>query len=179
MKLEVPIEFPEPKAIYVVSDRKEAPSAGFSSEPAGAGPSSVPASPLLSLATLPPILLDVLLPATYPYSPPIIQSLHATHSWLPLDRKLQRMLLETWQDGEGVLYSWIETIRSGEFLDSLDMLCDMKGQEAIRYVMFPPSERKGWLTSIQDTSPGAPRTAACAQGVRPVYPADKILTGVL
>ncbi|KAI0728629.1 hypothetical protein C8Q72DRAFT_994450 [Fomitopsis betulina] len=128
VKLEIPIEFPEPKAIHVV----EALSTGHSSGPTDVGPTSAPASSLPSLGALPPILLDVLLPATYPYSPPVIQSLHTTHSWLPLSLRLQRMLLEMWQDGEGVLYSWIETIRSGEFLYSLGMLCDVNGQETIR-----------------------------------------------
>ena len=134
MKLEVPIEFPEPKVIHVLGDQTGHSSTGLVPDFTPAGPSSVSASPLLSLTALPPLLLDVLLPATYPYSPPVIQSLHATHSWLPLGVKLQRMLLEMWQDGEAVLYSWIEIIRSGEFLDSLGMLCEVNGEEIIRFV---------------------------------------------
>lgn len=75
------------------------------------------------------------------------------------------MLLEMWQDGEGVLYSWIETIRSGEFLYSLGMLCDVNGQETIRYAISPFSERNSWLTSIQDRPSSAPRTVTCAERI--------------
>ena len=133
MKLEVPVEFPRPKTVFVLGHHIGNTSAGPTQGPSIAGPSTVPTLQSSALEALPPLLLDVLLPATYPYSPPVIQSLHATHSWLPLSSELERMLLEMWQDGEGVLYSWIETIRSGEFLDSLGMSCDVDGRETIRY----------------------------------------------
>ncbi|EKM60880.1 uncharacterized protein PHACADRAFT_247093 [Phanerochaete carnosa HHB-10118-sp] len=37
-----------------------------------------------------------------------------------------------WQAGDGVLYSWIECIRSGEFMDSLRLLVSENGKDAIR-----------------------------------------------
>lgn len=178
MKLEIPIEFPEPKAFWVLDDQTRTLTEP-ALVPAGTGPLFAPASSLPALATLPPLLLDVLLPATYPYSPPVLQSLHATHSWLPLCVKLQRMLLEMWQDGQGVLYNWIETIRSGEFLDSLGLVCVVNGEETVRYATMPLLERNYRLTCAQDITPGASRVATCAQGVRPVYPADKVLTNIL
>jgi len=138
VKLEIPIEFPGPKAVYVVDDRTQFSSTGSNPGYTRPGPSSVPVAPSLSLATLPPLLLDVLLPATYPYSPPVIQSLHATQSWLPMCLTLQRRLLELWQDGEGVLYSWIEWIRSGEFLEALDMCSEVNGEEGVRICHSAP-----------------------------------------
>lgn len=79
----------------------------------------------LSLLSLPPILLQFILPETYPSTaPPSIVSLHATNSWLTPRRinQLKEMLVEMWQPGEGVLYTWVEWIRSAEFLGALDLL---------------------------------------------------------
>ena len=77
---------------------------------------------LLSLSTLPPLLLHLTLAPTYPmYTPPVILYLRATLLWLPRLDLLQRLLLERWSPGEGVLYSWVDFIRSGEFLQSMQM----------------------------------------------------------
>jgi len=44
------------------------------------------------------------------------------HSWLPDVSALNPLLLEMWQKGEGVLYTWIEFIRTGEFLNNLKLV---------------------------------------------------------
>ena len=73
------------------------------------------------LSLLPPLLLEIILPPAYPtYVPPQIVALHATHGWLGRRvAPLRQLLLEMWQAGEGVLYTWIEWIRSGDFLEAL------------------------------------------------------------
>jgi RWD domain len=84
---------------------------------------------VLSLSTLPPLLFTLIIPVDYPiHRPPIIVSLHARYSWVPRMRlnMLEKSLLSIWKteqmgqgEGRGVLYDWIETIRSAEFLDHL------------------------------------------------------------
>jgi len=77
----------------------------------------------ISLSALPPLLLHIILPPTYPISsPPDINSLRASHLWLPEIERLQAALLEMWQAGEPLLYNWVEYIRTGEFLKKLDLL---------------------------------------------------------
>jgi E3 ubiquitin-protein ligase RNF14 len=77
----------------------------------------------ISLSTLPPLLLQVVLPPTYPmHDPPQIVSFRATHSWLDRMSALKTLLLEMWQPGaEGVLYRWVEYIRNGEFLQPMEL----------------------------------------------------------
>lgn len=94
--------------------------------------SATPVLNQLSLSVLPALLLDILLPPAYPYSPPVILSLHATHSWLPLGLILQRRLLEMWQEGEGVLYIWIEWLRNGDFLEALNLTSALHEEQVIR-----------------------------------------------
>jgi hypothetical protein len=88
---------------------------------------------LLSLTTLPPIILTVTLPLDYPLDrPPIIFGLHSSYGWLPAEKLklLERTLVRVWEvererDGEGraILYDWVETVRSGEIcLGKLDMM---------------------------------------------------------
>lgn len=88
----------------------------------------------VSLSTLPPLLLEILLPPAYPsFIPPEIIALHATHGWL--SRKiipLRKHFVDMWKAGDGVLYSWIECIRSGEFMDSLQLLDSENGKEVMR-----------------------------------------------
>jgi len=161
IKLEIPVEFPESRTVCVADDHsipsaEDTPTSGsFASASRDSGPSH------LSLSTLPPLLLDILLPPSYPYGPPMIVSLHATHSWLPLGHGLQRKLLETWQDGEGVLYTWVEWIRSGEFLDALGLIADVNGEEVIRiphpapHVLIPilkAYDKSTQLTRFSQTS---------------------------
>ncbi|KAK0473209.1 hypothetical protein IW261DRAFT_704530 [Armillaria novae-zelandiae] len=104
IKLEVPVEFSESRTVSIFND-------GLSQS--------------LSLTVLPPLLLYIVLPSAYPlHDPPQLVSIRATHIWMPLLSKLQNVLSQMWQPGETVLYSWIEFIRGGEFLDSIDLTSD-------------------------------------------------------
>lgn len=132
LKLVIPIEFSDPKTVSVFHDRSW-------DYPGTTMPHGSPPSPLrasgpthLPLATLPPLLLDIVLPPSYPYGPPAIVSLHATYAWFPLGLALQRRLLEMWEEGEGVLYTWVEWLRSGEFLDVLGLTFTSHGEHCIR-----------------------------------------------
>ena len=87
------------------------------------------------LKTLPPVLLDVRLPPTYPFTPPEIRTVHVTQSWLSFTSELYDHLWAKWENGEGVLYTWVEWIRSGEFLEELDMISNENGQRTLRYVV--------------------------------------------
>ncbi|KAI0067871.1 hypothetical protein BV25DRAFT_1953211 [Artomyces pyxidatus] len=107
IKLEIPVELGEQRTVTLLAD-----------DTASGPTSSVPLS--LSLSLLPPVLLELILPTTYPLlKAPFISSLHATNSWLPRHSFLRRKLLEMWQPGETVLYNWVEWIRSAEFLTEL------------------------------------------------------------
>lgn len=77
----------------------------------------------ISLSALPPLLLYIILPPSYPiHSPPEISSFRASHLWLPDIERLQAALLEMWQAGEPLLYNWVEYIRTGDFLEKMDLL---------------------------------------------------------
>jgi E3 ubiquitin-protein ligase RNF14 len=112
--LEVPIHLPHPHRLIITCDTPETSTfAEAASSPPTEG----------TISDLPPILLQVLLPDSYPlHSPPQILSLHATHSWAPRLRVVIDQLLASWQAGEGVLYNWIEIIESGRFMHSLELM---------------------------------------------------------
>jgi E3 ubiquitin-protein ligase RNF14 len=115
--LEVPIHLPYQYRLIITCDTPEISTfaEAASSTPTAEG----------TLSDLPPILLQVLLPDSYPlHSPPQILSLHATHSWAPRLRVIIDQLLASWQAGEGVLYNWIEHIESGRFMHSLELMKD-------------------------------------------------------
>ena len=79
----------------------------------------------LILSVLPPLLLHIILPPSYPlHSPPKIVSLRAAHMWIPNIQILQTALTEMWQIGEQVLYNWVEYIRTGEFLQTIKLTED-------------------------------------------------------
>ena len=102
--------------------------------PSTSGASS---STTLLLTALPPILLDVSLPQAYPYVTPQIRTVHATHSWLPqVGTALRDHLARKWESGEGVLYTWVEWVRTGEFLDDLRLTEATDGQRTIRSVLL-------------------------------------------
>ncbi|KAF8761604.1 RWD protein [Rhizoctonia solani] len=95
----------------------------------GAGPSHAPAahSPDSTIETtlthLPPLLITAVLPPSYPRTKPVIQNISARHAWLSpaLVRKLAIRLGEMWtrEEGEGgILWQWVEDVRSGAFLES-------------------------------------------------------------
>ncbi|KAI9057191.1 RWD-domain-containing protein [Trametes sanguinea] len=135
IRLEVPVDLPDATAVTVHTDVLT--ENGSSSNNASGSQSTLKT---LSLAHLPPILLDVCIPPSYPYSPPQIRTLHATHSWLQLDRfDLRERLEEMWEEGEGVLYSWLEWIRSGDFLKALGLLTTADGRRVVRIPHPTPS----------------------------------------
>jgi hypothetical protein len=110
IKLEIPVEFGMPRSVIIeevtLIDK---------------------ASPreTLNLSVLPPLLLHVVLPPSYPlHSPPEIVSLRAMHMWIPDIEVLQTVLMEMWRIGEQVLYNWVEYIRSGEFLQTIKLTKD-------------------------------------------------------
>ncbi|KAF9560213.1 RWD-domain-containing protein [Agrocybe pediades] len=115
IKLEIPVQLGGSKSVVI-------------SEPAqSAAITSLPTKKLtlqtISLSTLPPLLINVVLPPTYPlHSPPEISQIRATHVWLPETQTLQKELLNLWQTGEPVLYNWVEFIRTGEFLQKINLL---------------------------------------------------------
>ncbi|EJF66506.1 hypothetical protein BD309DRAFT_909405 [Dichomitus squalens] len=124
IRLEVPVELAESTCVTIQTGQVDPES---SYHP---GPSCPKA---LSLASLPPILLDISLPPTYPYTPPQIQTIRATYSWLRFDdSELRDYLGRKWEKGEGVLYTWVECIRSGQFLDELQLTQAENGRRTIR-----------------------------------------------
>ncbi|KAF9073752.1 hypothetical protein BDP27DRAFT_1288622 [Rhodocollybia butyracea] len=73
---------------------------------------------------LPPLLIHVILPEAYPLAvPPQLVSIRSTYLWMPYISQLHQLLVDMWQS-EGVLYNWIEFIRSGQFLEKLGMAKD-------------------------------------------------------
>lgn len=127
MKLEINVELGRARSVIVVDDGTVLGMVQSTShEPASQAEDS-----LLSLSSLPPILLHLILPPTYPlHAPPEIVSLRATHSWLRRIPDLHKALLNMWQEGEAVLYTWVEYIRTAEFLSIMELELD----GTIRYV---------------------------------------------
>jgi E3 ubiquitin-protein ligase RNF14 len=79
----------------------------------------------LSLSSLPPVLLEIVLPPAYPLrAAPEIVSFHVSGSWIPLSKRLLEKLLGMWQPGEVILYAWVEGIRGAEFLDAIGIIRD-------------------------------------------------------
>lgn len=77
----------------------------------------------MSVCTLPPLLLHVLLPPCYPTSqPPSILLLRASGSWLTHLNQLREILLSQWTPGDLVLDRWTTAILSGDVLVSMDLL---------------------------------------------------------
>lgn len=86
----------------------------------------------LSLSSLPPVLLEVVLPPAYPlHAAPDISSLHVSGSWIPQIDLVPRLLLEMWHPGEAILYTWVEWIHSAKFLNSLQLIHN----DVLRYVV--------------------------------------------
>lgn len=79
----------------------------------------------LSLSSLPPVLLEIVLPPAYPLrAAPEIISFHVSGSWIPRSGRLLEKLQGMWQPGEVTLYSWIEGIQGADFLDSMGIIRD-------------------------------------------------------
>jgi E3 ubiquitin-protein ligase RNF14 len=129
-KLEIPVDLGKLRNVDVVSDAVNTdhlyPTASSKAPPID--------SNTLKLSSLPPVHLEISLPADYPFtSPPQIVSIYATHSWIPSIQRLRQQLADKWQPGEGVLYEWVEWIRSSEFLSSLELISE-GSTECIRHV---------------------------------------------
>ena len=113
IRLEVPIELDAPRPVLSITKLG-------SDALSGASASDTSTDQVLYL---PPIIINIRLPDGYPAeSPPIITSIHATHSWLPNETQLAVLLLETWKQGEGVLCDWVELVRSGAFLERVHLI---------------------------------------------------------
>jgi len=79
----------------------------------------------LSLSSLPPVLLEIVLPPAYPLrAAPEIISFHVSGSWIPLSGRLLEQLRGMWQPGETTLYAWVEGIQGANFLDSMGIIRD-------------------------------------------------------
>lgn len=116
LKLEVPIELPTSMSVII----SEPSSSVVAATPL---PERKPTIMSISLSALPPLLLHIILPPSYPiHSPPEVTSLRASHLWLPDIERLQAALLEMWQAGEPLLYNWVEYIRTGDFLKKMNLL---------------------------------------------------------
>lgn len=125
VKLEVAVEFGEPRTISMVDD-------GTISEfqPDSRHMSQTGETTQLAVSSLPPFLIQLALPQDYPlHAPPNIISIRATYSWYSRLPELQKTLLEMW-NGEGVLYDWIEHIRTGSFIN-----CDSPNKP-VQYVLL-------------------------------------------
>ncbi|KAJ7102167.1 hypothetical protein B0H15DRAFT_315843 [Mycena belliarum] len=151
LKLEIPIDLGEPYTVVLVDDVTDSNVA------------------TLSLTSLPPLLLHVVLSAAYPSQGPPAVTVRAHHSWLPtpLLWRLQAILRGMWTPGEGVLYEWVEIIRGGDFLGSLDL----KSSRVIQIKHPSPQLLGPLLVSYDDST----RSANFSQGS---YPCAICLTSI-
>ena len=86
----------------------------------------------INVSTLPPLLLEIVLPPSYPLlKAPNIISLRPMHFWLHDLSRLEKLLTGMWQSGEGVLYNWTEFLRTGDFLQSMEL---KTSEDVILYV---------------------------------------------
>ncbi|KAJ7655058.1 hypothetical protein DFH06DRAFT_1201477 [Mycena polygramma] len=135
IKLEIPVQLGEPSRTVVVR------------------PEDVESDALtLSLTALPPLLLNIVLSATYPSQEPPDVSIRC--SWLPshLIRRLHDLLRDMWHPGDEVLYDWVEFIRGGEFLQSLEISLP----SGVLEIRHPTPQRLGPLfTSYDDSAKSA------------------------
>jgi E3 ubiquitin-protein ligase RNF14 len=124
VKLEVCVELGEPRTVLVINDGTVIESI-FSEKNLKHNltpPTTSEKSQELLLSSLPPLIFHLILPPDYPlHAPPQIVSLRATHSWFLRIPDLQDLLIDMWQAGEGVLYNWVESIRTAEFLTSMNI----------------------------------------------------------
>ncbi|KAJ7786064.1 hypothetical protein B0H16DRAFT_1489038 [Mycena metata] len=102
----------------------------------------------LSLTSLPPLLLHIVLSATYPSEAPPDVSIRS--SWLPppLVHRLHGLLTAMWHPGDGVLYDWVEFIRGGEFLTPLNLSLP----SGVLEIRHPTPQRLGPLFTSYDDS---------------------------
>jgi E3 ubiquitin-protein ligase RNF14 len=128
IKLEIPVELPESTRVIVTEDILEEPTQTKNLDELETTKHEA------SLSSLPPVLLEILLPSLYPHHlPPVILSAHATHAWFSITTtRLHQELLKLWQEGEGVLFNWIDWIRGGEFLNAVGLSKVIEGERRIQ-----------------------------------------------
>ena len=104
--LQVSVQLPEPTHVHILEDKS----------------TTIPYT-VNNVSHLPPLRLTLLLPPTYPLElPPVIHSLDCIHDWLtPATIRLSKERLLTLWDRENVLGIWIDHIRNGELLSSLNL----------------------------------------------------------
>ncbi|KAJ7106072.1 hypothetical protein C8R43DRAFT_1165425 [Mycena crocata] len=105
LKLEIPVQLTEPTTVTLFAD--------------DTGSDAL----TLSLTSLPPLLLDIILSPAYPSTAPPDVSVRSESSWLTpqLASQCGMLLKNMWRPTEGVLYDWVEFIRGGEILASLEV----------------------------------------------------------
>ncbi|KAF9480441.1 RWD-domain-containing protein [Pholiota conissans] len=114
VKFEIPVELTNSNSIVI--------SEPISSDPVPSFPERRPTVLSISASALPPLLLHIALPPSYPlHSPPQIISVRATHAWVPDIGRLRKALFDLWQAGDPCLYNWVEFIRTGEFLQKVGL----------------------------------------------------------
>ncbi|OJA09121.1 hypothetical protein AZE42_02562 [Rhizopogon vesiculosus] len=123
IKLEIPVELSPAQNVTIVPPQLNThhqQSASHQSHTHVACPTTT--NPLTAL---PPFLLALILPPEYPlHTPPRITALASTHTWFPSSkiRDLHALLAGMWtSDSQGILYSWVEFLHSGDVLDSLNL----------------------------------------------------------
>ncbi|KAI9057190.1 RWD-domain-containing protein [Trametes sanguinea] len=161
IRLEIPVELPHGTAVTVQSDLPGESTCSESEWSYGGCDESSSSSEALSLSVLPPVHLGVCLLPTYPYSPPQIRTIHTTHSWLQDDARvnMEKILMALWVEGEGVLYTWAEWIRSGDFLDALHMSATVDGKRVVN-IPHPTPGLLGPMLEGFDASTQAARVSA-------------------
>ncbi|KAF5337391.1 hypothetical protein D9611_003252 [Ephemerocybe angulata] len=151
LKLEVPVELEHPQDVTIARD-------------VPSDSSAFPMSETVSVSTLPALLIHISLPSTYPLEEsPRISSIRATHLWLPRIGKLNKLLTDMWQAGDGVLYMWLEYLRTGEFLKALELVDGSDSKILITHPN-PPSLAPLLLSSDQrsQSSQFAKNTYPCS-----------------
>ncbi|CAE6419270.1 unnamed protein product [Rhizoctonia solani] len=149
IKLDISIELEHERKFELVSSI-----AADTSSP-GAGPSHAHAHSADSIPTtlthIPPLLITVLFPPTYPHTKPVIQNISARHAWLApaLVRKLAIRLDEMWTPEEGVLWQWVEFVRSGTFLESTLHLAHPSPKTLLSYLITHQTTAKQAQFSAQ------------------------------
>ncbi|KAJ7630703.1 hypothetical protein FB45DRAFT_916314 [Roridomyces roridus] len=152
LRLEIPIQLGQPTTILIAPE------------------DTTQCDILLTLSTLPPLLLHIVLSEAYPrHSPPEVK-IRSLYTWLSplLAGRLSHILQDMWQPGEEVLFDWVELIRGGEFLAKLDVI---QPSGAIKIRHLAPERLGTFLTSYDDSA----RASAFSQSS---YPCAVCLTTI-
>jgi len=132
LKFEIPVELDYPMDVLITG-----------------GESSELQEHHLSLSSLPPVLLELTLPPAYPLrAPPEIVSFYVSGSWIPRSGRLWEKLRDMWQPGEVTLFTWVEWIRSADFLNSMDIIQD----GVLRITHATPQMLHHFLTAYESKS---------------------------